>query len=477
MGSIRKKKNKKKIIILIIIFVVLILLGFLAYKMFKSDFKIKSFKNIIVINYKSKYKDNYGEICYGNVFSCDKVKVKSDGKVDTSKLGKYKVKYTLTSGSNKKNISQVVEVKDTEKPKLEIEDKIAYVCPKDKKVQKIKMKATDNYDGDLTEKIETKFKDDKVIVSIKDSSGNKTTKNLETKVEDKEAPVITVNGQKTVYVSVGSTYTDEGASAIDNCDGEIKVDVNNSVDTSKEGVYTVIYTAKDSSGNEAKEQREVKVITHEDGYRTVYLTFDDGPSAYTYDLLDTLKRYGVKVTFFVTGNGPDDAIKRAYDEGHTIALHTATHVYKTIYASVDAYFNDLNTVSNRVKNITGIETKYVRFPGGSSNAVSYNRKTGAGVCMSVLTKELEARGYKYFDWNVSVEDNGSCSSKKDKRSCMLNNYTTYLKKNRGNVVLMHDIKSYTADNLEEMIIYGINNGFTFKQIDDSAPTAHHGTKC
>ena len=164
----KKKKIKKSILIIIIIFVV-IGLGFLGYNIFKSDFRIKEFKKNIEVNYKSKYKDNYGKICYGNIFSCNKVKVVSKGKVDTKKLGKYKVTYTIKSGNNKKTLSQVVNVIDKEKPKLTIEDKIAYVCPNNNKVQDLKIKATDNYDGDLTKKVKTEYKDDKVIVSVKDS--------------------------------------------------------------------------------------------------------------------------------------------------------------------------------------------------------------------------------------------------------------------------------------------------------------------
>ena len=86
------------------------------------------------------------------------------------------------------------------------------------------------------------------------------------------------------------------------------------------------------------------------GKKIIYLTFDDGPSAYTPKILDILSKYGIKATFFVTNSGKDDYIKREYKEGHTVALHTASHSYKKVYSSVDAYFSDLNSVSNRVFN-------------------------------------------------------------------------------------------------------------------------------
>ena len=458
----KKKKIKKSILIIIILFVV-IGLGFLGYNMFKSDFRIKGFNKIVEINYKSKYKNNYGKICYGNVFSCDKVKVTSKGKVDTSKLGKYKVSYTLKIGNNTKKITQVVEVVDKEKPKLTIEDKIAYVCPNNNKVQDLKIKATDNYDGDLTKKVKTEYKDDKVIISVKDSSGNETKKELTAKKEDKVAPVITINGQKNMYLQLNGTYNDEGATAVDNCDGEVKVEMKNTINANEIGTYAVTYSAKDSSNNEAKEEREVKVFKNEDGYRTVYLTFDDGPSEYTYKLLDTLKQYNVKVTFFVTGNGSDDAIRRAYNEGHTIALHTNTHRYEYLYASVDNYFEDLYAVQARVERITGYKSNLIRFPGGSSNMVS-------DISMSYLTEEVQRRGFKYFDWNVSSGDAGSASTADE----VYNNVISTLKEG-SSIVLQHDVKGFSVDAVGRIIEYGLSNGYTFKPLTETSPGAHHGT--
>ena len=184
-----------------------------------------------------------------------------------------------------------------------------------------------------------------------------------------------------------------------------------------------------------------------------------------------MKKYNVKATFFVTNNGSDDVIKREYNEGHTVALHTATHQY-SIYQSTDTYFNDLNIVKDRVKRVTGYDAKYIRFPGGSSNTIS--KKYNVGI-MSVLTKQVEEQGYRYFDWNVSVEDAGSCATKKvvDKNSCVVNNFKNYLKPNQNNIVLLHDIKSYTAQSLGAMIQYGLDKGYTFKVINDDTPDCHH----
>ena len=195
-----------------------------------------------------------------------------------------------------------------------------------------------------------------------------------------------------------------------------------------------------------------------DNKGVIYLTFDDGPNEGTTNvILDILKEEGVKATFFVTCKGPDELIKREYKEGHTVALHTASHDYATVYASDDAYFNDLKRVQDRVKNLTGFESKIVRFPGGSSNTIS--RRYSSGI-MSRLTTELLNRGYKYYDWNISSGDAGSTTDP----SGVYSNVVNSLRTDRANMILMHDIKSYTRDALRDIIRYGKNNGYRFERI-------------
>ncbi|MEE3309676.1 polysaccharide deacetylase family protein, partial [Sharpea azabuensis] len=110
-------------------------------------------------------------------------------------------------------------------------------------------------------------------------------------------------------------------------------------------------------------------VMQDDGKKVVYLTFDDGPSPKTAQVLDILKNNGVHATFFVTGIDQKSAslMKRAVDEGNAIGAHTYTHDYKYVYSSEKNYFDDLNKILNHIKEVTGKETKIIRFPGGSSN--------------------------------------------------------------------------------------------------------------
>ena len=202
--------------------------------------------------------------------------------------------------------------------------------------------------------------------------------------------------------------------------------------------------------------------------KVVYLTFDDGPGAYTAKLLDVLKKYNAKATFFVTCAGDDSLIKREYDEGHAVALHTCSHNYAKIYVSDAAYFSDLDAVKARVKRITGYDATMIRFPGGSSNTVSANYNRGI---MTRLTKEVQNRGYAYFDWNVSSGDAGNTTSS----DVVYRNVVTGMGKfSNGEVVLQHDIKSFSVDAVERIIQYGQEHGFVFEKLTPTSYTAHHG---
>ena len=293
-----------------------------------------------------------------------------------------------------------------------------------------------------------------------------------------------MNGDASISLKKGTAYNDAGASAIDNCDTRVEISTHNPVDINKDGTYTIVYTAKDSSDNVSEVKRTVKVYTPasttSSSYscegkvkyscsgsgKVIYLTFDDGPSGYTGELLDVLKKYNVKATFFVTGNGSDAAIKREYDEGHTVALHTYSHNYGQVYASMDAYFTDLNKINDRVERITGHRSTIVRFPGGSSNTVSRSTRC----IMTALAYELENRGYVYYDWNVSSGDAGGTTD--------TNQVYSNVVRGLGNgryVVLQHDSKGYSVRAVESIIQYGLSHGYTFERLEQNSMTCHHAT--
>ena len=447
---------------------VLILFSALIYVFTPPRIVIKNMEACIGTKYNLDYEITRFGINYKN-----KTKVKNE--VNYKKLGTYDVVFDTKIGFKNHHQVREISVLDTQFPQIVLNGKYeTYVCP-NSKYNDEKALAYDNYDGDLTKKVKSTLEEERVIYSVKDSSGNETKKTRKLIYDDITAPEITLKGENNISIYSGESYKDPGATAKDNCDGDItsKIVTSGSVDTNKLGTYTITYSVLDSHNNSSDVKRVVKVVTRPaNSYNSpgrggvVYLTFDDGPLQGTTNIiLDILKEEGVKATFFVTRNGPDNLIKREFDEGHTVALHTWSHDYQTVYSSVDGYFNDLKLISDRVKRITGVESKIIRFPGGASNTVS--RRYSPGI-MSKLTKEVENRGYVYFDWNISSGDAGQTTAS----SGVYNNVVKNLSHSRANIVLMHDIKSYTRDAVRNIIKYGKNNGFTFDRLTTDTTPYH-----
>ena len=474
-----KKNVKRKILTIIALFLLFLGVTILLYVLvFNKQVYFKDFIKEDKILVGNEYKDKKFSICYGTIINCKKVKYETKGMVDTTKLGEYTLTYVYKIKDKENKLERKVVVYDDIKPEIVVDEELSF-C-KNGKVGQGKYHATDNYDGDLTESVKLSIEGDKSYLEVIDSSGNKESIEVNA-LEFSSDPVITLNGDANMTLYVGSTYNEKGATASDICDGDLtdKIEISGSVDTSKKGTYTITYNVTNSDGKVGEAKRTITVQNKSlvtlgsscSKAGAIYLTFDDGPQGgSTEKILNVLRDEGVHATFFVTSSGPDSLIKREYDEGHAIALHTSTHDYAKIYASRDAYFNDLNAISNRVKRITGFESKIIRFPGGSSNTVS--RKYHKGI-MSILTNEVLEKGYRYHDWNVDSEDAGKCASS-GSSSCVYNNVVNSLSLNRCNMVLMHDTKSSTKDALDRVIKDALDKGYIFSNINEYTKEVHHG---
>ncbi|MBR7133156.1 MAG: polysaccharide deacetylase family protein [Clostridia bacterium] len=205
------------------------------------------------------------------------------------------------------------------------------------------------------------------------------------------------------------------------------------------------------------------------GTKPCYLTFDDGPSQNTLQILQILKKYNAKATFFVTKSSDVAYVRNIYVEGHAVGLHTASHVYEKIYKSEDAYFADLKLISDTVENIIGEKPDIVRFPGGSSNNVS--AKSCKGI-MSRLVKALPQKGYAYFDWNV---DSGDAANNLSSYTRIVNNVLSQAKNKSSICVLMHDSKAKTTTvKALPYIIEGLaEQGFYFDVLTSDINKFHH----
>jgi len=349
--------------------------------------------------------------------------------------------------------------------------------------------ASDNYDGDITDKVTTSFDAEKgvMVYTVQDSSGNETRVERVIKYTDPVPPEIILSGDAQITIQAGSSYKEPGYTAKDNVDGDItdKVQVEGSVNANRAGTYTITYSVTDSYGNATKVTRTVTVKAAPQqepvspGGKVIYLTFDDGPSQYTTKLLGVLEQYNVKATFFVCDRGTklNKLMKDIVDGGHSIGIHSVTHDYPSIYSSVDAFIKDLTGMGDIIYANTGVRTKLMRFPGGSSNGVSAKYCPGI---MTELVQVVRDMGYQYFDWNVDSDDayqaktadevfNNVCFGKKTASGSWAGCEDV-----KNAVVLQHDIKSYSVDAVERIIQWGLANGYEFKALDMTSPAAHHG---
>lgn len=208
----------------------------------------------------------------------------------------------------------------------------------------------------------------------------------------------------------------------------------------------------------------LKAIDKPDGIKTCYLTFDDGPTnSVTSLILDILRRYNVKATFFTVGSlleaNPDMA-RREFEEGHFLANHSYSHNYSELYADETAFMNEINKTSELIKNIIGRKDypDIFRFPGGGYNAGKY------GEAKQQYKSILENNKIRYCDWNAL---NGDAEGGTPTAEQLITRVKKTTKDKEDVVILMHDAasKKTTAEALPEIIEYLLDEGYTFKSLD------------
>ncbi len=203
--------------------------------------------------------------------------------------------------------------------------------------------------------------------------------------------------------------------------------------------------------------------------KRAYLTFDDGPSDQTGEILDILKEYDVKATFFVIGRNERyyPMYKRIVEEGHTLAIHSYSHEYSTIYASYDNFVNDVEELRKLLYDVTGVDCRYYRFPGGSSNRVTQ-------VPVNDLIDYLDSEGLTYFDWNALNNDAVIAGQTPDQ---LVKNILKDALNYDDTIILMHDLDCCheTVESLPSLIEQLEEHGYEILPIDDDTPHIQHRT--
>ncbi len=402
------------------------------------------------------------------------VEVQIRGQVDPASIGKYTVDYAARYFWWKAEAQRTVRVVDTVGPVITLVEGDGIPIAPGTPYPEPGFTATDNYDGDITDRVVRTEADGVIRYAVFDSSGNPAYAQREIPYLELQPPQILLEGGEAVTIPAGTVFTDPGYSAMDGSGADLadRVTVEGEVLWYVPGTYTLTYSMTDFFGNAYSAVRNVTVEalprteTVEPSGKVIYLTFDDGPGPHTEALLEVLRKYGVKATFFVTNSGYGGVMKSIVDQGHSIGIHTMTHNYEQIYASPEAYFADLYGMQEIIYRNTGVRTTLVRFPGGSSNTVSCFNE---GV-MTLLTEAVQDAGFQYFDWNVDSNDAGGAK----KAQTVLNNVAAGVSQNRISVVLQHDIHPYSVEAVEDIIIWGRDNGYSFLPLKPDSPPMHHG---
>lgn len=266
-----------------------------------------------------------------------------------------------------------------------------------------------------------------------------------------------------------STFLTRGVKYSDNS-GEAKLNIDASkVNWNRQGIYEVTYSVNDSAHNVTTVTEQLRVVGKNE--KIVYLTFDDGPSVCTDQILNILRQEHVKATFFVTAQFTPYLNRMAAiaKDGHEVAIHTYSHNFK-IYKSIDSYFADLNKLNDLIEKYTGKRSRIMRFPGGSSNSI-YRKYNSDPKFMDRLCVALLDSGYQFVDWNLDSGDargNNIAADRLVRSACG----------SRHNIqcLLMHDTgaKRTTVTALPQIIRYFKQHGYEFGVLNSVDYQCWHG---
>ncbi|MBQ0038779.1 MAG: polysaccharide deacetylase family protein [Clostridiales bacterium] len=427
----------------------------------------------------SKYTDEGAVAMLGKTDLSDQIK--TEGSVNTKVPGSYIVTYSLDYKGKHYTQQRTVRVVDRDAPELKLKGEDTVVVSRMELFDEPGYTAKDRCDGDLTDcvTVEQQKKDAttyRVVYQVADKAGNMAEAVRTLEIRDIVPPELELRGEEHMFVPRGDRFTDPGAVATDDADGDLTeaITCTGTVDTDAVGDYTLRYSVSDSAENRAEVKRTVTVYEESaDNPNRIYLTFDDGPTEkVTPHILDVLEKNHIKATFFILKYSDEDKpiLQRMINAGHTVGIHGYSHDYATIYSSEKAFMNSIQTLHDQVQKDFGYDAKVIRFPGGSSNTISADYKKGIMTC---LTKRVEQEGYTYFDWNV---DSSDANGNNVDASTIYESTTQGLFKDGNNVVLMHDsyYKTTTADALQKIIDYGHKNGYSFLPITADTTPCHHG---
>ena len=196
--------------------------------------------------------------------------------------------------------------------------------------------------------------------------------------------------------------------------------------------------------------------------KVCYLTFDDGPSKHTEQILDILEKYNANATFFVIGKELQEedgtVLQRMIEDGHAIGLHSNVHNFDELYGSVERCVQDFDSQYNTLKEVFGIDTKIFRFPGGSACSYMNGKRQD-------YIKAMKENGYICFDWHVSGEDSYGNPTVWSIQKNIFDHLSGYQKP----IILLHDMNmaEATVEALPGILEKLKSEGYELKPLTDS----------
>ena len=289
--------------------------------------------------------------------------------------------------------------------------------------------------------------------------------------DDSVAPVLTTRGPMMIMEGEphDSSFLTKGIKYSDNS-GLARLTIDSSaVDWNRRGIYNVEYAVTDSAHNVTTVTEQLRVVGKDE--KIIYLTFDDGPSVCTDDILRILKEENVKATFFVTAQFTPYLSKLTdiARDGHEVAIHTYSHNFK-MYQSIESYFEDLNKIKDVIIKYTGKSPRIMRHPGGSSNSI-FKKHNRDPQFMDRLCVALLDSGYQFVDWNLDSRDatgNNVPVNVIVRSACQTAHHIQCL--------LMHDTgaKRTTVQALPQIIRFFKQQGYEFGVINSVDYVCWHG---
>lgn len=380
-------------------------------------------------------------------------------KPDTRKIGKQKIVYSCTYNSTVYAVERELSVIDSEPPVITVgyanDEPPTWMTAATEYI----VEAADNVDGDLTSKITARTENGKTIYTVTDSSGNTCEKTVNALKKD-EAPVITVDAEIEVCYEDEPISIYTGYRAVDGSGNDLTqyVEIDDGdYDGGSEGTYEILYTLTNRQGETVSAKKTVIVLRHRnpeyvlDERKTIFLTFDGGPSATLYPILDTLDKYGVPATFFVSAtNNSIQYISDIAASGHSIGVYTYSNNLSSIYRSFEAFDEDFGKIQEVVSRATGDFTNLMRFPSGSGTVYGQTAD---------LQRYYENEGFQVIGWTGDPGEGYAATTAG--AATLADAAIAAIREGYKNIIRLHDNSEATVGALEDIILWGLNNDYTF----------------